>query len=322
MSLIVDIEKKLGDFNLKVKFDTNTKKIALYGLSGSGKTVTLKCISGIITPDKGKIVINGVTVFDKEKKINLPPQKRHVGYLPQHFSLFPDMTVEQNIMTGIKNRKDRKRICDKYIQDFSLEGVRKLYPHEISGGQAQRVALARALATNPSILLLDEPFSSLDSQLKNQMEYNLFNSLKDFSGDILLVTHDMHEVFRNCEEVCIIDNAVCNCGKAVKEVFLTPKTYTEAVLVGIDNIFEFENSEYNYIAFKSNDLCFNTEDNDVIFSGVISDLKFDIDSLIYYINTAVFDKPILVKVDKHLNDKKIGDSVSISVKREKIYYLK
>ena len=91
MSLIVDIEKKLGDFNLKVKFDTNTKKIALYGLSGSGKTVTLKCISGIITPDKGKIVINGVTVFDKEKKINLSPQNRNVGYLPQHFSLFPDI---------------------------------------------------------------------------------------------------------------------------------------------------------------------------------------------------------------------------------------
>ncbi len=322
MSLLVDIKKKFGDFNLRIKFNTNEKKVALFGLSGSGKTVTLKCIAGIITPDNGRIVIDGVTVFDKEKKINLLPQKRNVGYLPQHFALFPNMTVEQNIISGIKNKKKRSIICDRLIRDFSLEDVRKLLPHEISGGQAQRVALARALATNPSILLLDEPFSALDSQLKNQMEYNLFSSLKEFNGDILYVTHNKNEVYRNCEEVCVIDNAVCKGSKAVAEVFVTPSTYAEAVLVGVDNIFECKENNYEYIGFKSTDVSLNSINSEFVFEGIISDIRYDIDAIIYYIKTEQFDKPVLVKTGKNLDSYKVSETVSVSVNRDNLYYLK
>ena len=143
-------------------------RMALLGASGCGKSVTLKCIAGIMTPDRGHIILDGETLFDSEKHINLPPQKRRVGYLFQQYALFPNMTVLQNIRCGIRSgsRAEKRRRAEKKLRRFRLEGLEKKYPTQLSGGQQQRTALARILASEPRAILLDEPFSALDGFLK------------------------------------------------------------------------------------------------------------------------------------------------------------
>ena len=159
MSLRVEIEKRLGNFALQAEFETREQTLALLGASGCGKSVTLKCIAGIMTPDKGRIELDGQVLFDAEKGINLPPQKRRVGYLFQQYALFPNMTVVQNICCGIRARgAERERLVREQMRRFQLEGLEKSYPAQLSGGQQQRVALARILAGEPKAILLDEPF--------------------------------------------------------------------------------------------------------------------------------------------------------------------
>ena len=160
MSLIVDIEKKLGSFTLHAQFKTDKGTMALLGASGCGKSVTLKCIAGIMAPDKGRIVLDGETLFDSEKRIDLPPQKRRVGCLFQQYALFPNMTVAQNILCGVRagTRGERCRRVEEQLRRFRLAGLEKKYPSQLSGGQQQRVALARILVSEPRAILLDEPF--------------------------------------------------------------------------------------------------------------------------------------------------------------------
>lgn len=137
MSLVVDIEKRLGSFMLRVQFETGSGTMALLGASGCGKSVTLKSIAGIMTPDRGRIVLNGETMFDSEKHINLTPQQRRVGYLFQQYALFPNMTVTQNILCGIRNgtRAEKQRRTAEQIRHFRLDGLEKKYPAQLSGGQ-------------------------------------------------------------------------------------------------------------------------------------------------------------------------------------------
>ena len=156
MAIEVAIKKKIGNFCLDVAFSAGEEMFALLGASGCGKSMTLKCIAGIETPDEGKIILNGRTLFDSEKKINLIPQKRKVGYMFQDYALFPNMNVEKNIMAGM-GRKPQKEIVQDYIRRFRLEGLEHHLPRQLSGGQKQRVALARMMASQPEILLLDEP---------------------------------------------------------------------------------------------------------------------------------------------------------------------
>ena len=163
MSLLVDIEKRLDTFTLRVQFETEHGATALLGASGCGKSVTLKCIAGIMTPDRGRIVLDGETLFDSERRVNLPPQRRCVGYLFQQYALFPNMTVQQNILCGIRtgSRAEKQRAAAEQLRRFRLDGLEKRYPSQLSGGQAQRVALARILASQPRAILLDEPFSQI-----------------------------------------------------------------------------------------------------------------------------------------------------------------
>ncbi|MDF2632452.1 MAG: ABC-type sulfate/molybdate transport system, ATPase component, partial [Caproiciproducens sp.] len=179
MSISVDITKTLGNFRLNVKFEAQDEILALLGASGSGKSMTLKCIAGVEKPDAGRIVLGGRVLFDSEQKINLSPQKRKTGYLFQHYALFPNMTVEENIAAGIcaPKREKGEKIQEK-IKAFYLNGLEKHYPSQISGGQQQRVALARILASEPEILMLDEPFSALDSYLRWQMEQEMSGVLE------------------------------------------------------------------------------------------------------------------------------------------------
>lgn len=193
MSLYVDIEKRLGAFRLQSKFEVADETLALLGASGCGKSVTLKCIAGIMTPDRGRIVLNGRVLFDSEKRTDLTPQQRRVGYLFQQYALFPNMTVEQNILCGIRagSRSEKRALAAEKLRMFRLEGLEKKYPAQLSGGQQQRVALARILASEPQAILLDEPFSALDSYLKWELELELGELLGAFDGPILWVSHEL-----------------------------------------------------------------------------------------------------------------------------------
>lgn len=344
MSLLVDIKKKLGDFTLNVCFNTDKKTTSLFGLSGSGKSVTLKCIAGIITPDSGKIVIDGITVFDSDKKINLPPQKRNVGYLPQNYALFPNMTVYKNIMTGLNSisRSERKVKAAEFIEKFDLANIKELYPNQISGGQAQRVALARALCTNPRLLLLDEPFSALDSEIKLKLQINLNNMISEYSGQVLFVSHDKDEVYSNSSKVCFIDNGSSTSCVSIVDVFNRPTTKTQAVLLGVENISEITinsdgsvsteygfsfipntDDEYKYIAFEASKISTDCQDNDIKFEAKIISIINELDSCYLVLQKDLVCKQIIMKTHKcYAKNYTIGDTIKAKLCSKDLLYLK
>lgn len=238
MALYVDIEKKLESLTLKVKFEHEGGIVGFLGESGSGKSMTLKCIAGLEKPTKGKIVLNGRVLFDSDKKINLSTQERNVGYLFQNYALFPHMSVSENIELGLVNinKEEKKRISLDYIKRLCLEGLEDRYPWQLSGGQQQRVALARALATSPEILLLDEPFSALDYHLRSNMEKELISMLDDYSGDIVFVTHDISEAYRVCDDILVYSGGQADDKLNKKDLFENPKSLVEAKITGCKNI--------------------------------------------------------------------------------------
>lgn len=240
MSLEVNIEKRLGDFQLKAEFTCEKEFTALLGASGCGKSLTLRCISGIVKPDRGRIVLNGRVLFDSEKKINLPPQERKTGYLFQNYALFQNMTVEQNIACGIHKEKDKKRkkeaIADM-IKKMQLTGLEKRKPDQLSGGQQQRVALGRILVGDPEVLLLDEPFSALDSFLRDQLISEVKSLLESFKKEMLLVTHSRDEAYTMCKKLMIMDRGKISTSGFTKDVFANPMTVPAAVLTGCKNIY-------------------------------------------------------------------------------------
>ncbi len=235
MSLSVDIEKRLGNFKLKVNFETENETLALFGASGCGKSMTLRCIAGIEKPDRGRIVLGDKVLFDSEKRINLSPQKRHVGYLFQQYALFPNMTVEQNIACGIHKHKDPEKIAEM-IKTMHLEGMEKKRPDQLSGGQQQRTALARILIGDPDILMLDEPFSALDTHLRYEMELEVRQVIKRFGKPVILVSHDRDEVYRISDRIAVMKNGAIEFMNDKVSVFMNPQTINGAILTGYDNI--------------------------------------------------------------------------------------
>ena len=235
MALSVDIRKQLGDFHLAVRFGAGDESFALLGASGCGKSVTLKCIAGILTPDEGHIELDGVTLYDSAAKIDLPPQQRRVGYLFQQYALFPNMTVRQNIAAAVRDRSRRKAEVAEKLRQFQLEAAADRKPGQLSGGQQQRCALARILASEPKGILLDEPFSALDSYLKYQLELELADMLGGFPGTVLWVSHDRGEVFRNCRRVCVLEQGQAQAVQTVEELFRNPGTEAAARLSGCKN---------------------------------------------------------------------------------------
>lgn len=191
MSLQAIIKKRFSGFSLDVSLNTDGGVMGILGASGSGKSMTLKCIAGIETPDEGRIVLNGRVLFDSEKHINLPPQKRKVGYLFQNYALFPNMTVETNIAAGLSGSKEEKQeAVARMIRLFKLEGLEKRYPSQLSGGQQQRMGIARAVVLNPDVILFDEPTSALDPELVGEV----LKVIKDIAKEgitMIIVTHEM-----------------------------------------------------------------------------------------------------------------------------------
>lgn len=239
MGLYVDIEKKLKGMTLQVRFDTNgTEGITgILGASGCGKSMTLKSIAGIVTPDKGRIVLNHKVLFDSQQRIDIRVQKRRVGYLFQNYALFPRMTIRENIQIGVSGDRNRKKeLCDYYMRLLRIEELADRYPTKLSGGQQQRAALARVLASEPEVLMLDEPFSALDAYLKEKLQMEILDVLKDFAGDILMVTHSRDEVYRFCRQIHVLDMGKVVASGLTKDVFRDPVSVAAARLTGCKNI--------------------------------------------------------------------------------------
>jgi molybdate ABC transporter permease protein len=240
--LAVDIEKRLGGFCLQLAFQAESESLGILGGSGSGKSMTLKCIAGVETPTCGRIVLNGRTLFDSEKGIHVPSHRRKVSLVFQHYALFPHLTVSQNIGFGLQHldTRERQQRIHHYLEAFQLSGLGDHYPHQLSGGQQQRVALARALATEPEALLLDEPFSALDTYLRHQMEQQLIQTLANYGGCTLFVSHNLEELYRVCDRLIVMAG-----GKAIacdhkRTVFAHPGTLTIAQLTGCKNFSAIE----------------------------------------------------------------------------------
>lgn len=233
MSLNVTIKKDFGSFVLDVDFKTKQGIHGLLGASGCGKSITLKCIAGVVKPDSGTIILDGVTLFDSEKNINLPPQRRRCGLLFQNYALFPNMTVLQNIMSGLHDAKDKTaagNLCIEMMERLSLTGLEKHKPNQLSGGQQQRAALARILITKPKLLMLDEPFSALDSYLRWQTELEIMDILKSFGGSALLVSHNRDEIYRMCDTVSVLSHGSSEHVISVQKLFSEPETLSSCIL--------------------------------------------------------------------------------------------
>lgn len=238
--LEVDIEKRLRGFTLDVSFSLERPEeiMALLGPSGCGKSMTLRCIAGIERPDAGRIVLGGRTLFDSEAKVDLPPQRRHVGYLFQSYALFPTMTVEQNVLSGAfgATREERLARARREMAAMRLDGLERHRPRELSGGQQQRCAMARILASDPELVLLDEPFSALDGYLRWQLELELADVLRGFPGGAVYVSHNRDEVYRMCDTVCVLDHGRSDAKVSVHSLFGAPASVAAALISGCKNV--------------------------------------------------------------------------------------
>jgi molybdate transport system permease protein len=236
--LVVDIEKQLPEFDLQIALHCVDKSIGVLGASGTGKSMLLKCIAGMETPSSGQIAINGKVLFDSEQKINLLSRDRNIGFLFQNYALFPHLTVAQNIAFGLPKGLTALQIKQKVseqLHSIELQGFGDRYPHQLSGGQQQRVALARALVSQPDILLLDEPFSALDTHLRSQMERELISALSNYSGTTLFVTHNIEEAYRICTNLMILDHGQVMRYGEKSDVLENPSNLETAKLTGCKN---------------------------------------------------------------------------------------
>lgn len=198
--LTISIRKKLSHFSLDVDFTVENEIVVLFGPSGSGKTTVLNCLSGISTPDNGRIRLNRKMLYEKGRK-PLPIQHRHIGYVFQEYALFPHMTVLKNITYAKKSMA----FVDKIMEELHITHLKDHYPHHISGGEKQRVSLARALATEPELLLLDEPFSALDEKTRAKSHEELLRLHQLWKIPIMLVTHNREEAEKLGDRILFIE---------------------------------------------------------------------------------------------------------------------
>lgn len=251
MTVEVDIEKKFygrkhgkkaekPSFSMHCSFDASSDFIVLFGCSGSGKTTAIRCIAGLEKPDAGSIRINDIIYFDSKKKINLPPQKRKIGYMFQENALFPHMNVRQNIEFGLKglNPMEKKERVNEMLDLVGIEELEFAYPDELSGGQKQKVALARALAPDPEVLLLDEPFSSLDTVVRLKLRKELRTIQKRLGIPVIFITHDPVEAFTMADRMVVFDDGRVQQKGSPEDVFYHPKSRYVAELVGFSNLFD------------------------------------------------------------------------------------
>lgn len=238
IELTVEIQKQLPDFCLDITFYTDQTPLGLLGGSGAGKSLILRCIAGLETPDQGRIVLNGRVLFDSVQNINLPPCDRGCGILFQNYALFPHLTIAENIRFGMPHElssRESKQEVERQLLAVDLPGMSDRYPRELSGGQQQRVALARAKASQPGIMLLDEPFSALDTYLRDQQEKLLRNNLIHYQGVTLFITHNLEEAYRVCPNLLIVDQGKAIASGTKQGIFEHPANFRTAQLTGCKN---------------------------------------------------------------------------------------
>jgi ABC-type sulfate/molybdate transport systems ATPase subunit len=245
--LAMRLQQRLGNFQLTVDARVPLGLIVLFGPSGAGKSLTLRCLAGLLRPERGYISLDGQPLFDSATSLNLPPQARRVGYVPQHYALFPHLTVAENIgfalpeplqrAKGRQGRVERDRRVSELLSALQLEGLERRYPATLSGGQQQRVALARALAAEPRLLLLDEPFNALDAAVRERLRDMLRGFQRRFAIPIVLVTHDHQEVEQLADTVVALQQGKVVQAGSVEEIFYAPRTLDVARLTGQRNIF-------------------------------------------------------------------------------------
>lgn len=204
--LYVNIRKRLSAYDLDINIETDDGILGVFGASGAGKSMTLKCIAGIEKPDNGVISLNGRVLFDSDKHIDIRPQDRGVGYLFQNYALFPNMTVKGNIIAGLHRlpRKERAEKADELMERFRIAHLSEKHPDSLSGGEQQRTALARIFASAPELILLDEPFSSLDTVLKCELIPMMKEVISSYGKGCLMVSHDVNELCAICGSVTTI----------------------------------------------------------------------------------------------------------------------
>ena len=209
LHLIKTIYTSNGKEVLELKFTVpRFGFVSIYGKSGVGKTTLLRMIAGLTQPDSGYIRVNGESWYDSERKINLKPQKRNIGYVFQDYALFPNMTVKEHLLYAQFNRE--KEYISELLDSFHLKGLCERKPAKLSGGQQQRLATARALVRKPQILLLDEPLSALDSETRESLQFEILQAHQKYQATTLLVSHDLNEICKLSDYVYVIENLRIN----------------------------------------------------------------------------------------------------------------
>ncbi len=238
--LQVDVSRRQGAFLLDVAFATEHQRVVLFGPSGAGKSLTLQCLAGFVTPDRGRIEVDETVLFDSARRIDVPPWRRRVGVVLQTYTLLPHLTVGANVAYGLApvwRGHERVRV-DTLLAAVGLGGYADRMPAQLSGGQRQRVALAQALASDPRLLLLDEPFSAVDAPVRERLRRDLLALLDAFRVPLVFVTHDFGEAYLLGQTIVIL--AACRVVQvgSPADVAARPRTATVARLVGATNILE------------------------------------------------------------------------------------
>lgn len=254
MGIDFEIRKKYRDFSLDLSLKCDSKRIGILGASGCGKTMTLKALAGLVRPDEGHIAVDGRVLFDSGASVDIPARKRNIGYLFQNYALFPNMTVEENIRAALHGagkcgRGQKSRDIEEILASFDLTGLRHHMPHELSGGQQQRTALARMLSCDPGLILLDEPFSAMDTFMREALRLELIRILDKYDRTVILVSHDRDEIYQMCDYLVLMDKGRLIADGPTKEIFAAPGSLAAARLTGCKNISRIERlGEYRFRA--------------------------------------------------------------------------
>ena len=342
MSLIVDIKKRLSNFDLDLQFEASGGVVfAILGASGSGKSMALKCISGIEKPDSGYIELDGKVFYDSKKHINIKPQKRNVGFLFQNYALFPNMTVEENIKAGIRNKDIN---FEDIIKKFFIYDIRNKKPKEISGGEQQRTALARIFISSPNILLLDEPLSALDYHIKLELEKFILSSIKEFNGTTLFVSHNREEVYKMADNIGILNRGKFEVIDSKHNIFKSPKTYFSALLVGCENFSRVKilddkkiecvdwniiinsNNNINYVGVRANSFFENNNLHDSQNINIKCRIKKIVEEIFSYIITVTptnTESEIIWHLQKcnYKKDYYVGMEINLALNIDNIMFL-
>ena len=252
MGLELNINKKYRDFSLHVSIKTESKRIGILGASGCGKTLTLKSVAGLVRPDEGMISVDGRVLYNSEDGTDIRAKNRDVGYLFQNYALFPHMTVEENIRTALHGAGRRKnktavKTVDEILERFGISDIRSHRPSELSGGQQQKTALARILACDPGVLLLDEPFSAMDTYIREGLRLELLRMLENYDKTVVMVSHDRDEIYQMCDHIVLMDEGRVIGQGDMDDVFNHPETPRVARLTGCKNISRIERIDDHHL---------------------------------------------------------------------------